>query len=43
MNIISKTPKQMLEDKSSNQQPAIDGISYTNPKGLANTIMLNEF
>jgi hypothetical protein len=43
MNIISKTPKQMLEDKSSNQQPAIDGISYTNPKGLANSIMLNEF
>jgi hypothetical protein len=43
MSIISKTPKQMLEDKSSNQQPVINGISYTNPKGLTNNIMFNEY
>jgi hypothetical protein len=45
MSIISKTPKQMqlLVDRTPNQQPAIDGIPYTNPKGLTNNIMFNEY
>jgi hypothetical protein len=45
MSIISKTPKQMqlLVDTTPNRQPAIDGIPYTNPKGLTNNIMFNEY
>lgn len=43
MSIISKIPKQMLEDKSSNQQPAIDTNPYTNSKGLTNNMMFNEY
>ena len=44
-SIISKTPKQMqiLVDKTPNQQPAIDGIPFTNPKGLTNNILFNEY
>ena len=43
LSIISKIPKQMLEDKSSNQQPAVEYIPYPNPKGLTNNIMFNEY
>ena len=43
MSIISRTPKQMLEDKSPNQQPAIDTNPHTNSKSLMNNIMFNEY